>query len=29
VTEDIARTALSQAAYKLPMKTQVVAKQEN
>jgi large subunit ribosomal protein L16 len=29
VTEEIARTALSQAAYKLPMKTQVVAKQEN
>ncbi|MCX6017312.1 MAG: 50S ribosomal protein L16 [Chloroflexi bacterium] len=29
VTEEIARTALSQAAYKLPMKTQVVAKLEN
>ena len=29
VTETIARTALSQAGYKLPMKTQVVAKQEN
>jgi large subunit ribosomal protein L16 len=29
VTEAIARTALSQAGYKLPMKTQVVAKQEN
>jgi large subunit ribosomal protein L16 len=29
VTEEIARSALSQAAYKLPMKTQVVAKLEN
>jgi large subunit ribosomal protein L16 len=29
VTADIAKTALSQAAYKLPMKCQVVAKQEN
>ncbi len=29
VSEEIARSALSQAAYKLPMKTQVVAKLEN
>ncbi len=29
VTEEVARTALSQAAYKLPMKCQVVAKLEN